>query len=72
MDGKGGMLAMVHPNETIIDHEKNGKMAQPVNVSFNIQANDTKDFDRLLIERRGVIVSLINNAVNNRGRRLVE
>lgn len=72
MDGKGGMLAMVHPNETIIDHEKNGKMAQPVNVNFTIQANDTKDFDRLLVERRGVIVSLINNAVNNRGRRLVE
>lgn len=72
MDGKGGMLAMVHPNETIIDHEKNGKMAQPVHVNFNIQANDTKDFDRLLVERRGVIVSLINNAVNNRGRRLVE
>jgi len=41
-------------------------------VNFNIQANDTKDFDRLLVERRGVIVSLINNAVNNRGRRLVE
>lgn len=72
MDGKGGMLAMVHPNETIIDHEKNGKAAQPVHVNFNIQANDTKDFDRLLVERRGVIVSLINNAVNNRGRRLVE
>ena len=72
MDGKGGMLAMVHPNETIVDHEKNGKMAQPVHVNFNIQANDTKDFDRLLVERRGVIVSLINNAVNNRGRRLVE
>lgn len=72
MDGKGGMLAMVHPNETIVDHEKDGKMARPVNVNFNIQANDTKDFDRLLVERRGVIVSLINNAVNNRGRRLVE
>ena len=69
MDGKGGMLAMVHPNETVVDHTKGQGMGQaPVNVSFNIQANDTRGFDRLLSERRGVIVSLINQALNERGR----
>lgn len=68
MDGKGGMLAMVHPNETVVDHTKGQGVAAPVNVSFNIQANDTRGFDRLLSERRGVIVSLINQALNERGR----
>lgn len=70
LDGKGGYMAMVHPNETIIDHTKgqSAGMAAPVNVNFSIQANDTRDFDRLLTERRGVIVSLVNQALNNRGR----
>lgn len=68
MDGKGGKLAMLHPNETIVDHTKGDGMATPVNVSFNIQANDTRGFDRLLTERRGMIVSLINQALNERGR----
>ena len=39
-----------------------------VNVNFSIQANDTAGFDRLLQSRRGQIVSMINQAVNNRGR----
>lgn len=39
-----------------------------INVSFNIQANDTKGFDQLLNSRRGQIVSMINQAVNDRGR----
>jgi hypothetical protein len=71
MDGKGGRLAMLHPNETVIDHTKDKtkqQQAVPVNVSFNIQANDTRGFDRLLSERRGMIVSLINQALNDRGR----
>jgi len=69
LDGKGGYMAMVHPNETIIDHTKNQKPTPTqVNVNFSITANDTRDFDRLLSERRGVIVSLINQALNNRGR----
>lgn len=29
LDGKGGFLAMVHPNETIIDHEKTGGITIP-------------------------------------------
>jgi hypothetical protein len=70
LDNKGGRLAIVHPNETIIDHTKNNGSVQPtsVNVNFQITANDTKDFDRLLTERRGVIVSLINKALNDTGR----
>jgi len=67
LDGKGGKIAMVHPNEKIIDMEKGGD-ARAVNVTFNIQANDTKGFDQLLASRRGTIVGIINQAMNNRGR----
>jgi len=67
LDGRGGMPAIVHPNETIIDHSK-GQGMGGVSVNFTIQANDTTGFDRLLQQRKGLIVSMINQAVNNRGR----
>lgn len=36
-------------------------------INFNITANDTTDFDKLLVKRRGLIVGLINNALNEKG-----
>jgi len=36
-------------------------------VNINITANDTTDFDKLLVKRRGLIVGLINNALNEKG-----
>jgi hypothetical protein len=68
MDGKGGRLAMVHPNEKITDLHKGESGSKVVNVNFTIQANDTEGFDALLRSRRGQIVNIINQAVNNRGR----
>jgi len=38
------------------------------NVNFTIVANDTRDFDRLLIERRSTITNLINQALNQQGK----
>lgn len=67
MDGKGGKLAMLHPNEKVTDLTLGGESSS-VNVTFNIQANDTKGFDQLLASRRGTIVGLINQAMNNRGK----
>ena len=67
IDGKGGFPAILHPNETIIDHTK-GQSDRPVTVNFNITANDTSGFDQLLQSRRGQIIGIINQAVNNRGR----
>ena len=37
-------------------------------VNFTIVANDTKDFDRLLVERRSTITNIINQALNQRGK----
>ena len=67
LDGKGGMAAIVHPNETIIDHTKGGAGTQ---VNITIQANDTKGFDELLMKRRGVIASMVQSSLNNVGRKI--
>lgn len=45
MDGKGGFMAMVHPNETIIDHTKGGKSGGggggvTIPISVNVSATD--------------------------------
>lgn len=66
IDGRGGFPAILHPNETVIDHTKG--QGEPVSVTVNISAVDTKGFDELLYKRRGQLVSIINQAVNNRGR----
>jgi len=68
MDGKGGMMAVLHPNEKVTDMERGGD-TQPVNVTFNIQAHDASGFDALLAKRRGMIVGMVNRAMNERGKR---
>jgi hypothetical protein len=67
LDGKGGMPAIVHPNETVIDHTKGGAGTQ---VNITIQANDTRGFDELLMKRRGVIASIVQSSLNNVGRKI--
>ncbi|HBD11746.1 MAG TPA: hypothetical protein DCZ13_06330 [Porticoccaceae bacterium] len=65
LDGRGGKLAVLHPNEKVTDLTQRGD-ATTVNVT--IQANDTRGFDNLLRSRRGEIIKIINTALNNRGR----
>lgn len=61
--GTGGRIT---PNEAI------GGGGQTVNktanVSFNIQANDSQGFDELLANRRGLIIGMINEAMEDQGR----
>ena len=71
VDGKGGRMAVVHPNEKITDLEKGGGTGDAVNVSFTINAVDTQGFDQLLQSRRGQIVGMVQKAVNNVGRRIM-
>ena len=47
----------------------NNQLGGPVNINFSIQANDAQGFDQLLHARRGMIVSMINRAMHERGRR---
>ena len=66
IDGKGGFPAILHPNETVIDHTKGQSMGATVN--FNISTVDAAGFDQLLASRKGLITSIINNAMNNQGK----
>ena len=68
IDGKGGSLAVVHPNETVIDHTKGQGMPSAPTVNFNISTVDAAGFDQLLASRKGLITSIINNAMNNQGK----
>ena len=66
VDGKGGFPAILHPKETVVDHAQGQGMGATVN--FNISTVDAAGFDELLASRKGLITSIINNAMNNRGR----
>ena len=66
VDGKGGFPAILHPNETVIDHTKGQGMGATVN--FNISTVDAAGFDQLLASRKGLITQIINNAMNTQGK----
>ena len=65
---RGAELFVPDSAGTIVPNNQLGGAAESnVNVSFNITANDTKGFDGLLESRRGMIVGIINQAMNDRG-----
>lgn len=68
LDGKGGFMAMVHPNETVVDHTKGQSVGGGAIVNFNISTVDAAGFDQLLTSRKGLITSIINNAMNTQGK----
>ncbi len=37
MDGKGGFLAMLHPNEIVLDHTKGQGMGNVINVNVSVR-----------------------------------
>ena len=65
VDGRGGFPAILHPNETVIDHTKGQSMSP--NININISANDANGFDELLVKRKNLLVSIISQAMNQRG-----
>ena len=58
----------VIPREVATAIEGMGGNGGPVTVNFNINTVDARGFDELLIERRGTITGIINNAMQQRGR----
>ena len=68
VDGKGGFPAILHPNETVIDHTKGQAMQSAPTVNFNISTVDAAGFDQLLASRKGTITAIINQAMNSRGK----
>jgi hypothetical protein len=73
MDGLGGFPAMLHPNETVIDHRAGMPAAaaapQPVQITYNIQSWDSRDTMAAIQQSAPQIVGIVQNAFNKRGRR---
>ena len=67
IDGKGGFPAILHPNETVIDHTQ-GQTSGGTTVNFNINTVDAQGFDALLASRKQLITQIINNAMHNNGK----
>ena len=60
---------MFIPNSTgQITQNARGMGGRSANVTFNINTIDSRGFDQALIENRGTITSIINNALTERGR----
>ena len=68
VDGRGGFPAILHPNETVVDHTKGQAIQSAPTVNFNISTVDAAGFDQLLTSRKGLITQIINNAMNTQGK----
>lgn len=49
----------------------NKDLGRATNVNITINANDTQGFDDLLVKRRSVIVNVINDALNSKGKEAI-
>lgn len=67
---KGAELFVPDQAGTIVPNDKLG-MEKQVTVNFNINTVDARGFNELLVNSRGVIVNLINSAMNEKGRMAV-
>jgi len=64
---KGAELFVPDQAGTIVPNDKLG-MGKQITVNFNISTVDARGFNELLVNSRGTIVNMINNAVNEKGR----
>jgi hypothetical protein len=69
VDGKGGFPAILHPNETVTDHN-NGGGGQPINVTYSPQINalDPRTAATVIAQNAPTIVSVVRQAFNRNGR----
>jgi len=51
----------------VVPNGQFGGMGKPVTVNFNISTVDARGFNELLVNSRGLIVNMINSAVNEKG-----
>ena len=67
---KGAELFVPDQAGTIVPNDNLG-MGKQVTVNFNINTVDARGFNELLVNSRGVIVNLINSAMNEKGKMAV-
>jgi hypothetical protein len=56
---------------TVIPNNQLSMGGKPVTVNFNINTVDARGFNELLVNSRGVLVNIINSAVNEKGKMAV-
>lgn len=66
LDGKGGFLAMLHPNETVLDHSKGQGMGPVIQISISGSRQDAAEIAR---EVRRVLPDAIDAHTRNPHRR---
>ena len=67
---KGAELFVPDQAGTVVPNDKLG-MNKNVTVNFNINTVDARGFNELLVNSRGVIINLINSAMNEKGKMAV-
>ena len=67
---RGAELFVPDQAGTVVPNDKLG-MNKNVTVNFNINTVDARGFNELLVNSRGVIINLINSALNEKGRMAV-
>jgi len=67
---KGPEMFVPSGSGKIVPNNQMGN-SQPVNVNFNINTVDARGFNELLVNSRGVIINMINSAVNEKGRQAI-
>jgi len=66
--GERGAELFIPNSSGQITQSARGTGGGAVNVNFTINTIDSKGFDEALVENRGTITAIINNAVNEKGR----
>ena len=64
---KGPEMFVPSGSGKIVPNNQMGN-SQPVTVNFNINTVDARGFNELLVNSRGLIVNMINSAVNEKGK----
>ena len=68
MVGERGPELFIPNSSGQITQNARGMGGRSANVTFNINTIDSRGFDQALIENRGTITSIINNALTEKGR----
>lgn len=63
MDGRGGYMAMLHPNETVVDHTR-GQSVGGININISLPGNTNRGTADQIAKRTGIAVQ---NAMRRNG-----
>ena len=72
LDGRGGFMAMMHPQETVVDHTKGqsaGGDNVVINQSFSFQANGDDSVKKIIAQAAPQIAQMTKNSMLNDRRR---